>query len=151
MEVHQGYAARQTWTRTVDEEGNPCTTVEAQQQRWRRHFTKILNTQSQFNEAEIKKARQRPVRHQLDERCAMLLATLRMGKLEVHLASYRKWLKQHLLLVQATWKEGEVPREWSDALLIPIPKKGDPGKCDNWRGILLTKQLPESSRRGCKL
>ena len=34
----------------VDEEGNACTTVEAQQQRWRRHFTKILNIQSQFNE-----------------------------------------------------------------------------------------------------
>ena len=47
-------------TTVVDEKGNPCTTVEAQQ-RWRRHFTKILNIQSQFNEAEIRKARQRPV------------------------------------------------------------------------------------------
>ena len=28
-------------------------------------------------------------------------------------------------LVQATWKEGEVPKYWLDALLVPIPKKGD--------------------------
>ena len=41
----------------VGEEGNPCTKVEAQQQHWRRHFTEIVNIQSQFNEAEVKKAR----------------------------------------------------------------------------------------------
>ena len=49
----------------VDENGNPCTTLEAQQQRWRRHFTKILNIQSQYNAEEINKARQRPVKHHL--------------------------------------------------------------------------------------
>jgi hypothetical protein len=26
-----------------DENGNECTTIEAQQERWRRHFNKILN------------------------------------------------------------------------------------------------------------
>ena len=46
-------------TTVVDEEGNSCTTVGAQQQWWKRHFTNILNIQSQFNEAEIKQARQR--------------------------------------------------------------------------------------------
>ena len=30
--------------------------------------------------------------------------------------------------------EGEVR---SDALLVPVPKKGDLIKCDNWRGISL--------------
>jgi len=30
-----------------------------------------------------------------------------------------------------------VPRDWSDAVLIPIPKKGDLSSCDNWRGISL--------------
>ena len=28
-------------------------------------------------------------------------------------------------------------RDWSDALLVPIPKKGNLSKCDNWRGIAL--------------
>ena len=30
-----------------------------------------------------------------------------------------------------------MPRDWSDAVLIPIPKKGDLSSCDNLRGISL--------------
>ena len=30
-----------------------------------------------------------------------------------------------------------MPQEWRDALLVPIPKKGDLTQCDNWRGISL--------------
>ena len=27
--------------------------------------------------------------------------------------------------------------EWHDAVIVPIPKKGDLRSCDNWRGISL--------------
>ena len=127
-------------TTVVDEEGNPCTTVEAQQQRWRRHLnTNILNIQSQFNEDEIKKARQRPVRHQLAEAPTMDELTDAIGKLKNGKAGGASgilpemvkaacceddFLELLLDLVQATWKEGEVPMDWSDALLVPFPKKG---------------------------
>ena len=47
------------------------------------------------------------------------------------------FLRLLLDLVQMTWRECEVPQDWSDALLIPIPKKGTLSKCDNWRGIAL--------------
>ena len=40
-------------------------------------------------------------------------------------------------LVQTSWREKRVPKDWSDAVLVPIPKKGDMQKCDNWRGIAL--------------
>ena len=30
-----------------------------------------------------------------------------------------------------------MPQEWKDALVVPIPKKGDLSQCDNWRGISL--------------
>jgi len=33
--------------------------------------------------------------------------------------------------------EGVVCGGWCDAILVPIPKKGNLSKCDNWRGILL--------------
>ena len=59
-----------------------ATHAEAQQQHWRRHFTSILNIQSQFNEAEIKKARQRPVRHQLAEVPTLGKLTDAIGKLK---------------------------------------------------------------------
>lgn len=37
-------------------------------------------------------------------------------------------------LTNAVW---EVPQEWVDAILIPIPKKGNLRLCDNWRSIAL--------------
>ena len=38
-------------------------------------------------------------------------------------------------LVKAVWEEKCVPQEWVNAILIPIPKKGNLHSCDNWRGI----------------
>ena len=46
-----------------------------------------------------------------------------------------EFLSLLLDLVHNIWREGRVPGEWANALLIPIPKKGDLRKCDNWRGI----------------
>ena len=69
-----------------DEDRQPCTSVDAKQQRWRRHFTSILNIESQFNHEELDRIRQRPMRPQLAEIPSMeelvgLLASSRMGKL----------------------------------------------------------------------
>ena len=40
-------------------------------------------------------------------------------------------------LVNAAWEERRVPQDWVDAILVPIPKKGNLHSCDNWRGIAL--------------
>ena len=58
MAVHKGYPERKGLipVRTAvvrDEDGNDCPTVEAQQERWRRHFTNILNIQSDFDTEEL--------------------------------------------------------------------------------------------------
>ena len=42
-----------------------------------------------------------------------------------------------LALVHTAWMEGCVPQAWRDAELVPIPKKGNLTRCDNWRGIVL--------------
>ena len=35
--------------------------------------------------------------------------------------------------------EGEMcTLRWRDALLVPVPKKGDLSSCDNWRGIRIS-------------
>ena len=44
-------------------------------------------------------------------------------------------------LVNTVWEEQGVPRDWSDAVLNPIPKKGDLSSCDNWRGISLLEAV----------
>ena len=44
-------------------------------------------------------------------------------------------------LVKAVWEERQVPQEWVDAILIPIPKKGNLHSCDNWYGISLLEVM----------
>ena len=45
------------------------------------------------------------------------------------------WLRL-LELIQDMWNQGRVVSDWKDALIVPIPKKGDLQQCDNWRGIV---------------
>ena len=40
-------------------------------------------------------------------------------------------------LFGTVWREKQVPLEWRDATLVPVPKRGDLSVCDNWRGISL--------------
>jgi hypothetical protein len=40
-------------------------------------------------------------------------------------------------LCNRIWETGEVPRDWKDGIIIPLPKKGDLKDCNNWRGITL--------------
>ena len=135
-----------------DENGNVCTTVEAQQGRWIRHFTKVLNLQSQFDMDELQRVQQRPVKSELEEppsKEELLRAILKIknGKASgesgilpemLKAASYGDGFMSRLLeLVHDVWKAGSVPSDWRDAILIPIPKKGDLTNCDNWRGISL--------------
>ena len=35
------------------------------------------------------------------------------------------------------WNRETIPKDWSKGLISKIPKKGDLGNCDNWRGITL--------------
>ena len=45
-----------------DEKGKYCETPQQQQERWRRHFTQVLNIHSQVDASEIEKAEQQPLR-----------------------------------------------------------------------------------------
>lgn len=42
-----------------------------------------------------------------------------------------------LTMVHTAWREKSVSKDWTDAVLVPIPKKRDLSNCDNWRGISL--------------
>ena len=35
------------------------------------------------------------------------------------------------------WEEERVPKDWADAILVPVPKVGNLTSCDNRRGIAL--------------
>ena len=48
---------------------------------------------------------------------------------------WKEVLELLLELAKDVWRERKVPSDWCDAVLVPIPKKGDLSRCDNWRGI----------------
>ena len=135
-----------------DENGNSCTTTEAQQERWRRHFSKILNIQSDFDMEELSRVRQRPTRNEMtevpsEEEVMNAVGKLRNGKAggesgilpEMVKAACceEEFVNKLLDLVKDVWEKGCTPCAWRDSILVPIPKKGDPSNCDNWRGISL--------------
>jgi hypothetical protein len=68
-----------------DEDDRVCDTPELQKQRWRRHFMKVLNLQSEFNMEELVKVRQRHERPEMadpptEEELQRVLAKLKCGK-----------------------------------------------------------------------
>ena len=135
-----------------DENGNICATLDAQQEQWIRHFTKVLNLQSQFDMEELQKVQQRSLRSELEElpskeELVGAILKTKNGKASGESGTLPEMLKaackgdtfinRLLELVHDVWKAGSVPRDWCNAVLIPIPKKGDLTSCDNWRGISL--------------
>lgn len=135
-----------------NEDGSECASLEARQERWRRHFTKVLNVHTSFDLEEIRKARQRPLRPEMgvppsEKELLNAIRKLRNGKAAgesgilpemVKVAcTEEEFLSKLLQLVHEVWTECTVPCDWRDAILVPIPKKGDLSCCDNWRGISL--------------
>ena len=65
------------------------------------------------------------------------LKPARLGRLW-HIASVVVWWFHQLVrLFEMVWKDRHVVRDWHDALIVPVPKKGNLKLCDNWRGISL--------------
>ena len=129
-----------------DESGEPCSIPTEQHQRWRRHFTKVLNVRSQLDGAELAEVRQTLVLCQHQLKYPRLLESCRMGmhlvapiSLKMQKAGGRveEFTGMIADLVHRIWEERRVPKEWVNFILIPIPKKGNLRNCDNWRGISL--------------
>ena len=135
-----------------DENGNPCCDPVSQQARWRRHFTTVLNICTHFDPQELDLLEQRPVFEKIaaipsNNDVAVALAKVRNRKAPGSLGILPEMVKMGMNngefcdlltnLLRAVWKEERVPQEWVDAILIPIPKKGNLKCCDNWRGISL--------------
>ena len=38
-------------------------------------------------------------------------------------------------LVRQIWQEERIPEEWKEIILVPVHKKGDRDRCENYRGI----------------
>ena len=112
----------------------------------------MLNVTSKYDVLELQKVRQRSLDHELDRPPHLAEVKRAMWKLKSGKAARSSGILPEMVkagrgdddflgmmcdLVSTVWEERRVPKEWVDAILIPIPKKGDLRSCDNWRGISL--------------
>ena len=73
-----------------DKAGNPCTTPEEQQDRWRRRFASIPDIQLQFDPEEMEKVKQRPIR---TEKKQLIISYVMERQMESPI-SFQKWSRQ---------------------------------------------------------
>ena len=118
--------------------------------RWYQHFMKVRNIQSEYRDGTIRDMPQLsslleldllPTEEELSEALSKLKVRRAGGKSDIlpELILYGgPYLWDRVLkIMEQMWEDGKVVKDWQDALVVPIPKKGDLRKCDNWRGISL--------------
>ena len=119
-------------------------------QRWHQYFSKLLDQQDWFEEEVIQQMQilppcldfdEPPTEEELEAALAKMKRRKAGGKTgilpELVLFGGAVLWDRLLELMQAMWREGEVVTDWKNAEVVPIPKKGDLQRCDNWRGISL--------------
>ena len=131
-------------------DGQLCEDEEESLQCWRNHFEAVLNVKSTFVESAIQSAHQYPLREDMNEPPTAVEISEALDSLKGHKAGGKNGILPELVkssggdimdyildLFNTVWNDQRVPDEWRDAMLVPIPKKGDLTQCDNWRGISL--------------
>ena len=115
--------------------------------RWLQHFKKVLNSRSIYDKSVLDAFPTSPPLLHLDDPPTITELEDAMSRLKIRKADGLPGilpelvlyggpvsLRRLLVLMQAVWREGCVLK---DALIVPVPKKGDLQFCDNWQGISL--------------
>ena len=117
-------------------------------QRWKEHFESILNRPDPPHLADIQ-----PADTDLDictdppslEEVTAAIKAMKSGKApgadgvtaEILKADVNVTAPILTEIFKQIWEEGQIPEVWKTGLIFKLPKKGDLGDCNNWRGITL--------------
>ena len=137
-------------TAVMKENGRLTQGPEEVRARWHQHFVKILNIPYAFNDEVIDTLPVLPPHLDLDMPPTEEKSMRALTKLKMRKAGRKSGVLPELIfhggvdlwdrmleVMQKVWEEGKVVRDWQDAVVVPIPKKGDLKQCDHWRGISL--------------
>ena len=137
-------------TRLYKRDGGMTSGPEDVKMTWQEHFSRILNISSQYRQEVLDGMPSLPPIVELDhpptfDELVEALSKLKRGKAggrtgilpELLLYGGAELHDRLLLLMEDIWERRIVVKDWRDAEIVPIPKKGDLRKCDNWRGISL--------------
>ncbi|XP_075316757.1 uncharacterized protein LOC142376932 [Odontesthes bonariensis] len=127
-----------------DKEGNPLTTTEQQLRRWAEHFNELLNRPAPEAPPDIPPANTelpintgKPTKVEIKKAIMSLKNGKSAGPDEVPAEALKADTALLHSLFSRIWEEEQVPLEWREGILVKLPKKGDLGNCNNYRGIML--------------
>ena len=128
-------------------------TMEKVSNRWKEHFSELLNRKSQVDPAAIERIQQRPKVDSLNDLPTLEEVQTSISKLNLGKAAGKDGLFSEIFcfggdhiavvmhaVISDVWEKGEVPKDWRDAIMIPLYKGKGAGKgevCGNYRGITL--------------
>ena len=132
------------------EDGTLTQGNEEVTRRWSQHFLKVLNIPSEYREQVINDMPSLPPILELDSPPTDEELSEALSKLKNRKAGGKSGILPELIhcggceledrileIMGQMWEVGSVVDDWKDAVVVPIPKKGDLRRCDNWRGISL--------------
>ena len=70
---------------------------------------------------------------------SICIESLKLGSSEL--------LMKLLEIINNVWNNNEIPKQWKTNIIVPIPKKGDQTKMQNYRGITLMSQAAKIFNR----
>ena len=127
-------------TAILKRDGELAANSEEIRQQWHAydHFEEILNVPSDFSPEVIEEMPSLPLRLELDgsptmEELIAALNALKRGKAggktgllpEMLLYGGTGLFDRLLQVMQDVWRSGRVVEDWKNAVIVPIPKKGD--------------------------
>ena len=139
-------------TRLIRRDGGMTNGPREVRAAWYKHFSSVLNIPSQYRQEVLDVLPSLPPALEVDhlppptlEELMEALRKMRRGKAggrtgilpELLLYGGAELQDRPLQLMTDIWEKGRVVKDWQDAEIVPIPKKGDLRRCDNWRGISL--------------
>ena len=131
-----------------DRNGSAVIGERAEADRWKEHFQQVLNLpepDTPAAPAEIEPLVSIRTNAPSGEEVRAAILAMKSGKAAGVDSIQAEMLKADIDLsttvlkeyFRKVWEKEEIPTDWERGIIIKLPKKGDLGNCDNWRGITL--------------
>ena len=133
---------------TVEKQGRLLTTEAEQDARWSEHFSEVLNRPPPTTEADVQDPEADLDLNTAPPEKKEIMATmksLKNGKASGQDSLSAELFKADLVfaaqvlqpLFAALWEGKQLPEDWTEGVIVKIPKKGALSNCNNWSGITL--------------
>lgn len=133
-------------------DGQSITNIDSQISRWTEHFQEVLNARNtpqvhSFSSSVSIKPLKKRINTNAPSMTEIKGAIMKMKNWkspgpdglpsELFKANSDLSAKELQPIIAEAWNENLFLKDWKEALIIKLPKKGDPSLCNNWRGIVL--------------